>query len=302
MRWIEPDSGEVIDLGGQVCVVTGAGQGIGRASALHLARCGAKVLVNSRLSPGQHAQEGRAAAVVAEIVAAGGQAVASTVDASDPDSGRRIVDEAMAAWGRIDMVHANAARGQHSTFAATSLQELRSIMEVGFGATLALFHAVWPVMRGQGGGRLLATTSSAGRFGGAGISGYAASKGAVEALVRSLSLEGRRHGIVCNALSPYAHTQMTDAHLPPTLAQALPPEALGPVVAWLLAPHCPLRGEVVVAGGQRLARGGVSETPALERAPGESLDAVWARVCAQAGRPQPDAPTSFAAFMADVGA
>lgn len=292
----------VMDLTGQVAIVTGAGQGIGRASALHLARCGAKVLVNSRLSPGQRVEEGRAAAVVSEIVSAGGQARASTIDASDPEAGRRIVDDAVAAWGRIDMVHANAALGQHSTFAATPLEALRSIMEVGFGATMALFHAVWPVMKGQGGGRLLATSSSAGRFGGAGISAYAASKGAVEALVRSLSLEGRRHGIVCNALSPYARTQMTDAHLPPTLAQALPPEALGPVVAWLLAPQCPLRGEVVVAGGRRLARGGVSETAAIERASGESLDAAWARACAQAGRPQPDAPTSFAAFMADSGA
>lgn len=285
------------DLRGQVAIVTGAGQGIGRASALALARCGAQVLVNSRLRPGQDPQDGRAAQVVAEIIAAGGQARANTADAADPQAAQQMVDQAMQSWGRIDMVHANAALGQHSSFAASSLSELRNIIDVGFGATLALFHAVWPVMKSQGGGRLLATSSSAGRFGGAGLSAYAASKGAVEALMRSLAIEGRRHHIVCNTLSPYAHTQMTDAHLSPEWAQALPAEALGPVILWLLSPDCSLQGEVVVAGGRKLARGAVSETVAVERERGESLPSAWLRACALPARAQPDAAQAFVAFM-----
>jgi NAD(P)-dependent dehydrogenase (short-subunit alcohol dehydrogenase family) len=285
------------DLNGQVAIVTGAGQGIGRASALALARCGAKVLVNSRLSPGQQPADGRAAQEVAEIMAAGGQAQASTADAADPQTAQLLADQALHSWGRIDMVHANAALGQHSSFGATTLSDLRAIIDVGFGATLALFHAVWPVMKAQGGGRLLATSSSAGRFGGAGLSAYAASKGAVEALMRTLALEGQRHRIVCNTLSPYAHTQMTAAHLSPELAQALPAHDLGPVLLWLLSPDCPLQGEVVVAGGRRLARGAVSETAAIERAPGEDLAAAWARLSALSGRPQPDAHQAFVAFM-----
>ncbi|MEI7786193.1 MAG: SDR family NAD(P)-dependent oxidoreductase [Betaproteobacteria bacterium] len=285
------------DLSGQVAIVTGAGQGIGRASALALARCGAKVLVNSRLSPGQHPADGRAAQVVAEIIAAGGQAQANTSDAAGPHTAQQLVDQALQNWGRIDMVHANAALGQHSSFGATTLADLRAIMEVGFGATLALFHAVWPVMKAQGGGRLLATSSSAGRFGGAGLSAYAASKGAVEALMRTLALEGRRSHIICNTLSPYAHTQMTAAHLSAELAQALPAQELAPVLLWLLSPDCSLQGEVVVAGGRRLARGAVSETAAIERAPGEDLPAAWARLCALPGRTQPDANQAFVAFM-----
>lgn len=293
-----PPSQEVWpDLSGQVAIVTGAGQGIGRASALALAQCGAKVLVNSRLSPGQDPQDGRAARVAAEIIAAGGQAQANTADAADPLAAQQMVDQVMHTWGRIDMVHANAALGQHSSFAATALSDLRAIVDVGFGATLALFHAAWPVMKAQGGGRLLATSSSAGRFGGAGLSAYAASKGAIEALARSLAIEGRRHRIVCNTLSPYAHTQMTDAHLSPEWAQALPAEALGPVIVWLLSPDCTLQGEVVVAGGRRLARGAVSETAAIEREDGESLPAAWLRSCALPGRTPPDAPQAFVAFM-----
>ncbi len=272
------------DLSGQVAIVTGAGQGIGRASALALAHCGARVLVNSRLSPGQAPQDGRAAQVVAEIMAAGGQAQANTADAADPKAAQQLVDQALGLWGRIDMVHANAALGQHSSF----------------GATLALFHAVWPVMKAQGGGRLLATSSSAGRFGGAGLSAYAASKGAVEALMRSLAIEGQRYRIVCNTLSPYAHTQMTAAHLSPALASALPAQALAPVVLWLLSPDCPLQGEVVVAGGRRLARGAVSETAAIERAEGESLQAAWQRLCERPGQPQKDASQAFVAFMQGV--
>jgi NAD(P)-dependent dehydrogenase (short-subunit alcohol dehydrogenase family) len=282
-----------------VAIVTGAGQGIGRACALHLADLGARVLVNSRLSPGESPGEGRAARVVAQIVSAGGQAQCSTVDAADPDVGQRLVDEALRAWGRIDMVHANAARGQHASFAGTPLAELRAIMDVGFGATMGLFHAAWPVMKAQGGGRLLATSSSAGRFGGHGLSAYGASKAAVEALVRSLAAEGVRHGIRCNAISPYARTQMTAEHLPPAWADALPAEALAPVVAWLLSPACPLNGEVVVSGGGRHARAWSVETAAVA---GDLGDGVWAQLQAAPGHHQPGAVQAFAAFMEGVEA
>lgn len=286
-----------MDLQGQVAIVTGAGQGIGRACALHLGRLGAKVLVNSRVSAGQDPSAGRAAQVAAEIVAAGGQARFHTVDASDPAAGQVLVDEALRAWGRVDMVHANAALGQHSRFASTSLVDLRAIVEVGFDATMALFHAVWPVMKAQGGGRLLATSSSAGRFGGAGLSAYAASKGAIEGLVRSLAAEGGRDGIRCNALSPYAHTQMTGEHLPAAWAAALPAEAIAPVAAWLLSPDCPLNGEVIVSGGGRHARSWSVETAPMA---GDLAAGVWDRLTGAPGRPQTGAMPAFLAFMEGV--
>jgi len=284
-------------LDGQVAIVTGAGQGIGRACALHLAGLGAKVLVNSRLSSGQEPGQGRAAQVTAEILAAGGQARFSTVDAAEPEAGQRLVEEAMRAWGRIDMVHANAALGQHGRFASTPLAELRAVVDVGFGATMSLFHAVWPVMKAQGGGRLLATSSSAGRFGGTGLSAYGASKGAIEALVRTLAAEVVRDGILCNALSPYARTQMTGADLPQGWAAALPVAAVAPVAAWLLSPGCPLNGEVIVTGGGRHARAIAVETAAIQ---GDLVAQAWPALREAPGRPWRDSVASFVAFMEGI--
>jgi NAD(P)-dependent dehydrogenase (short-subunit alcohol dehydrogenase family) len=279
---------------GEVVIVTGAGKGVGRACALHLARCGARVLVNNRAHGAEDAQCGSAQQVVGQILAEGGVAVASTEDVSVHGAGARLVEQALDTWGRVDMVHANAARAQHAAFHAISLEELRQIVEVGFGSTLELFHAAWPVMRKRGGGRLLATTSSAGRFGGHGLSAYAASKGAVEALVRSLAIEGRRHGIRCNALSPYAASQMTTPHLSADWARMLDPAFLGPVVAWLLSNECTLTGQVIVSGGGRHARSWAVETPGFEG----SLDALnWPVLAAASGSPHPDAAAAFAAFM-----
>lgn len=282
---------------GEVVVITGAGKGVGRACALHLATCGARVLVNNRSHPGEAPGQGSAAQVVAEITAAGGTAAVNTEDVARRGFGARLVEQALDTWGRLDMVYANAARGQHAAFHKISLDELRDIVEIGFGSTLELFHAAWPVLRERGGGRLLATSSSAGRFGGHGMSAYAASKGAVEALVRSLAVEGARHGIRCNAISPYATSQMTTPHLPPGWAQALDARALGPVAAWLLSRDCPLNGEVIVSGAGRHARGWPVETAPVD---GDLATQAWAALEQAPGRPWRDSGASFLAFMEGI--
>lgn len=281
----------------EVVIVTGAGKGVGRACALHLARCGLRVLVNNRSHAGEALGQGSAAEVAAQIRAEGGDAAVSTEDVARPGAGGRLVAQALDTWGRLDMVYANAARAQHAAFHSIGLQELREIIEVGFGSTLEIFHAAWPVMRRQGGGRLLATTSSAGRFGGHGLSAYAASKGAVEALVKSLAIEGARHGIRCNAISPYATSRMTLPHLPAGWAQALDPATLGPVVAWLLSRECPLNGEIVVSGGGRHGRAWSVETAAVD---GDLADEAWTALTSAPGAPHRDAGAAFAAFMAGL--
>lgn len=285
------------DLRDQVVIVTGAGKGIGRSAALHLAAVGARVLVNNRRHPGEADAQTSAAQVVAQILAAGGQAQVNFDEAGDLGAGQRMVEQALAAWGRLDMVYANAALPQDAMFHKLGLEELRTIIDVGLTGTMSLFHAAWPVFRAQKSGRALASTSSAGRFGGAGMTAYAASKGAIESLVRSLAAEGERIGIRCNALSPYAASQMTQGHLPPAIAQALAPEHLAPLVTWLLGPDCELNGEVVVAGGGRYARSWPVETRAVRA--GDPRQA-WAELLTLEGRTHASAVAAFQAFMQDA--
>jgi NAD(P)-dependent dehydrogenase (short-subunit alcohol dehydrogenase family) len=252
-------------LTGRVVIVTGAGKGIGRAVSLQLASRGAKVLVNNRRHPGEEDDQTSAAQVVATILAQGGQALTNHDDAMDPDAGVRMVEQAMNAWGRLDMVYANAAVAQQAAFHTLSLNQLRTIIDSGVVSTLSLLHAAWPVFRAQRYGRALVSTSSAGRFGNHGLTAYAASKGAIESLMRSLALEGVKHGIHCNALSPYAHSQMTASHLPPAWADVLAPDALASAAAWLLSPECAINGQVLVAGGLGRSRPRRCQAPTWSR-------------------------------------
>jgi NAD(P)-dependent dehydrogenase (short-subunit alcohol dehydrogenase family) len=285
-------------LTGRVVIVTGAGKGIGRAVSLQLASCGAKVLVNNRRHQGEEDEQTSAAQVVAMIRAQGGQALANHDDALDPDAGARMVEQALNTWGRLDMVYANAAVAQQAAFHTLSLNELRTIIDSGVVSTLSLLHAAWPVFRAQRYGRALVSSSSAGRFGNHGLTAYAASKGAIESLMRSLALEGVKHGIHCNALSPYAHSQMTASHLPPAWADVLAPEALAAAAAWLLSPECTINGQVLVAGGGRYARSWPVETPSVA---GTDMEQVWAQLLNLQGQTHVDSITAFQSFMADGG-
>lgn len=282
-------------LADRVVIVTGAGKGIGRAVSLHLARCGAKVLVNNRRHPGETDAQTSAARVAEEILAQGGQAHANHEDATDPQAGVRMVEQALQTWGRLDMVYANAAVAQQAAFHTLSLAEIRQTIDSGLLSTLSLLHAAWPVFRAQAFGRALVSSSSAGRFGNHGLSAYAASKGAIESLMRSLALEGARHGIHCNALSPYAHSQMTASHLPAAWANVLEPEALTQAAVWLLSPTCSVNGQVLVAGGGRYARSWSVETASVA---GTSVQEVWTELQTLEGQTHVDSMTAFQSFMA----
>lgn len=285
-------------LSARVVIVTGAGKGIGRAVSLELARRGACVLVNNRRHPGQSDAQTSAAQVVAQIRAQGGQAEANHDDATDPESGVRMVQQAIHVWGRLDMVYANAAVPQQAAFHTLSLAELKGIIDAGVLGTLSLLHAAWPVFRAQRYGRALVSTSSAGRFGNHGLTAYAASKGAIESLMRSLALEGVRHGIHCNALSPYAHSQMTASHLPEPWVEVLQPESLSQAAAWLLSPECPINGEVLVAGGGRYARAWPVETPSVA---GEDMHRIWSALQGLPGQTHADSVSAFKSFMTAGG-
>lgn len=264
------------DLSGRVAIVTGAGKGLGRQYALDLARAGAAVVVNNRRHSGETDPATTAARTVAEITAAGGQAVAEWSEVQDGSSGQAMVDRALAAFGRLDIVVANAAAPQACSFHKLTLGDFRAVFDVGFLGALHLVHAAWPILREQRHGRVILTSSSAGRYGQHGMSAYGAAKGAVDSLVRTLAAEGAPRGVLVNGVSPYAHTPMTHSHLAGSLANAFAPDRVSPLVVWLAGNECTITGEIVVAGGGRFRRAQSAETASVEATDG--LAATLARL------------------------
>lgn len=248
------------DLAGRVAIVTGAGKGLGRAYALGLAAQGAAVVVNNRRHQGERTEDTSAAQVVAAIRAKGGRAIASYDAVEQAQAGESMVQAALGEFGRLDIVVANAAVPQAAAFHKTSAEEFRTIFDVGFYGTLHLLQAAWPVMRENGYGRIITTTSSAGRFGNHGLTAYGAAKGAIESLTRSLAAEGASRGIKANAISPYALSQMTSGYLAGEIAERFSPEQVVPMVLWLASEGCTANGEVIVAGGGHFRRGFPVET------------------------------------------
>lgn len=289
--------GRPVTLSGRVAIVTGAGKGIGRASALALAAAGAAVVVNNRRHPGQADAETSAWQVAEAIRAAGGQAVPNyeTVDAEG--AGQRMVDQALQVFGRLDIVLANAAAAQAMTFHKQSVAEFIAIFNVGFLGTLNLVHAAWPHLRAQKYGRVIVTTSSAGRYGNHGLGAYAASKGAIEMLMRSLAAEGVSSNIHVNAISPYAATQMTESWLKPEVARAITPEAVTPMAVWLASEGCTANGEVLVAAGGRYRRGFSVETDSMA---GADMAQVFEELQQQPARPHPTSNHAFATLCDEM--
>lgn len=247
---------------GRVAIVTGAGAGLGRAYALHLARSGLRVLVNNRRRELDAAGRGSADRVVEEIRAAGGEALADYEDVCTPGAGERMVERALGQWGRLDALVNNAGVDQHAPFHRIGLDEFRAIFETNFFGTLQVTHAAWVPMRAAGHGRILVSTSSAGLHGLHGLSAYAASKAALIGLARSLAAEGAPRDIFCNAIAPYAATRMTESHLAEPAREAMSPELVAPLVAALVEARSRINGEVIVVG-----LGGARRATTVELAP-----------------------------------
>jgi NAD(P)-dependent dehydrogenase (short-subunit alcohol dehydrogenase family) len=243
-----------LSLAGRAAVVSGGGKGLGRSFCLALARQGAKVVVNNR-----HRAAGAADRVVAEIAATGGEAVADYGDAADPGSGEAMVAAALERWGRLDICVANAAVGTPGMFHKQPAAEFGEILEINLLGSARLARAAMAVMRPAGFGRIILVSSGGGLHGDIGLAAYAASKGALLALGRTLAAEGQARGVLTNLLLPYALTQMTEAATPPAVGQRMGPDRVAPVLTALASPDCRLNGEYVITGGGRLRRASVVE-------------------------------------------
>lgn len=279
---------------GRAALVTGAGgdPGLGRAHALLLARRGAKVVVNDiGRDPGVagYDEAASAEAVVEEIRALGGEAVADTHSVADPEGAEAIVRTALDAFGRIDIVVNNAGVCIVAPFDEMSERDVRRHVDVNLLGTLWVCRAAWPHMRDQGYGRIVNTASGV-------IAGfawqhvYAATKGGVFSLTRALAAEGEDFGIKANVLNPSAFTRMVISQQQassPWVSHArehLPPELVSPMVAVLAHEDCPVTGECFEVGGgeaRRIYLGGVAGITQSELTP-EILAGRWREVMAGA--------------------
>jgi NAD(P)-dependent dehydrogenase (short-subunit alcohol dehydrogenase family) len=246
---------------GRVAIITGAGGGLGRSHALELARRGAMVLVNDLAqSVGSDGTPSSAAqSVVEEIVALGGQAAANTESVSTPEGGQAIVDAALTAFGRVDILINNAGILRDKAFHKMDSAQIDAVIDVHLKGAFYVTAPAFRLMREQGYGRIISTSSASGLFGNFGQANYGAAKAGLAGLTRVLALEGAGHGISANAIAPIAATQMTQGILG-DLAAKVSPDSVSPLVAYLSHEVCAVNGHVYSVAGGRVARIFVGET------------------------------------------
>lgn len=270
----------------KVAIVTGAGNGLGRAHALELAARGAKVVVNdlggARDGSGQSSQASEE--VVALIKANGGDAISHGANVANFDEVQDIVDTAVSRWGKVDILVNNAGILRDKSFSKMSLEDFKLVMDVHLMGSVNCTKAVWDLMREQNYGRIVMTTSSSGMYGNFGQSNYGAAKMALVGLMNTLVLEGAKHNIKVNALAPTAGTRMTEDLMPEQMVKILAPEAVTAGLITLCDEDAPNR-TILCAGAGGYATANMFETegvflPIAEQTP-EAVREQWAQLTNQ---------------------
>jgi NAD(P)-dependent dehydrogenase (short-subunit alcohol dehydrogenase family) len=249
----------------RVAVVTGAGNGLGRAHALLLASRGAKVVVNDPggAVDGKGGSHAAADKVVDEIKKAGGQAVASYDSVADAKAAANIVKTAVNSFGTVDIVVNNAGVLRDKTFHNMTVEDFDFVVKVHFLGTAYVTRAAWPILRAKAYGRVVVTSSNSGIYGNFGQSNYAGAKLAVVGFMNALRLEGQKYNIMVNALAPVAGTRMTESLMTPEVLEKLRPEYVSPMVAYLCSEQCQRTGEIWSAGAGYFARIEYREAPGV---------------------------------------
>ena len=251
----------------RVAIVTGAGGGLGRAHALALAARGAKVVVNDfgGALDGTGGAATPAEKVVAEIKAAGGDAIANAASVTDFAAVEAMVSAAWSKWGRVDILVCNAGILRDKTFAKMEIDDFRAVLDVHLMGSVNCCKAVWEIMRQQNYGRIVLTSSSSGLFGNFGQANYGAAKAGMVGLMNVLAEEGRKNNIRINTISPTAATRMTEELLPPQALALMRPEAITPAVEFLLSEDAPTR-TIMGAGAGSFAVIKIIETEGINLA------------------------------------
>ncbi len=279
---------------GKVAIVTGAGQGLGRSHAIELAKRGAKVVVNDLggAKDGTGGSSDAARAVVAEIEALGGEALANGANVANQTEVEAMVKQAMEAWGRVDILVNNAGILRDKSFAKGSLEDFQLVVDVHLMGTVNCTKACWDIMREQGYGRVVVTTSSSGLYGNFGQTNYGSAKMGVIGLMNTLVQEGAKYDIRVNALAPTAGTRMTEGLIPEKAFDLLTPETVTPAVLYLVSEDAPNR-TILCAGAGAYAVAKIVETDGVwlnpqEQTP-EGIAAHWAEITSPEGEKAPQA-------------
>ncbi|HSJ35228.1 MAG TPA: SDR family oxidoreductase [Acidimicrobiia bacterium] len=262
---------QVVGFDERVAIVTGAGGGLGRQFALELARRGARVVVNDLggALDGSGSSARAAEAVVEEIRAAGGEAVANFDSVADPASGAAIVQQALDEYGTVDVVISNAGILRDRSFANMTIEELHAALDVHLRGGFYVAMPAFKVMKEKGYGRFVFTSSNAGILGNFGQANYGAAKMGLIGLSNVLAIEGAKYGIKANVVAPVARTRMTEELLGP-MAEHFDPALVAPMVVYLASEACEVTHEIYSAGGGRYARFFVGLTPGWYSGEGEA--------------------------------
>ncbi|MGD8291738.1 MAG: SDR family NAD(P)-dependent oxidoreductase, partial [Desulfobacterales bacterium] len=235
----------------RVAIVTGAGAGLGRAYALELARRGARVVVNDLGGARDGSGEGAstpADAVVEEIMALGGDAVANYDNVATPQGGENIVKTALDAFGRVDILINNAGILRDKSFLKMEPDNWKAVMDVHLNGAFHVTRPAMAWMKDSGYGRIVMTTSAAGLYGNFGQTNYSAAKMGLVGLMNTLKQEGKKYNIKVNTVAPIAASRLTEDVMPPDLFERSKPEFVAPMVMYLCSEACRESGAIFNTG------------------------------------------------------
>ena len=243
----------------RVVIVTGAGNGLGKAYALELGKRGAKVVVNDLGGAVDGSGSGNSPAddVVNEIIENGGEAVANYDSVATEDGGESIVQTAVDSFGTVDAVINNAGILRDKSFANMTEEEFSLIIEVHLKGTYFVTQPAFKIMKENNYGRIVNVASPSGLFGNFGQTNYGAAKMGIVGLTNVLAIEGAKYNIKVNVIAPTAYTRMTEALLPDDVGKLFSAELVTPMVTYLASEACEPTHEIFGVAAGRFARIGI---------------------------------------------
>jgi NAD(P)-dependent dehydrogenase (short-subunit alcohol dehydrogenase family)/uncharacterized OB-fold protein/putative sterol carrier protein len=266
-----------VDFKDRVAVVTGAGAGLGRAYALALAERGARVVVNDLGGARDGSGEGSASPadkVVQEITQMGGQAVANYDNVATAEGGENIVNAALDAFGRVDILINNAGILRDKSFLKQDPETWNTVIDVHLNGAYFVTRPAMQAMRENGYGRIVMTTSAAGLYGNFGQTNYTAAKMGIVGLMNSLKIEGKKKNILVNTISPAAASRLTEDLMPQDLLDKAKPEFVAPLVLYLCSDRCDTTGRIYNAGMGYYNRAAILTGRPVQLSDGEDMATV----------------------------